>query len=71
MHSEPLLVDFELGSTDQCFVVDLLSDEFVLTKGVSGLTGDGVYGPFFHLLLYSTIQHEKGLPCTLLNTQDR
>ncbi len=67
--SEAFLVDGV--RTDQCFVVDLLSDEFVLAERVSGLSGDGVYRPFLHLLLYSTIQHEERLTCTLLDTDNR
>ncbi len=50
----------------QCLVVNLLPDEFVLTEGVSGFSGDGVYWAFFHLLFYSTVQHEERLTCTLL-----
>lgn len=52
--------------TDQCFVVNLLSDELVLTKGVAGFSCDGVDGSLLHLLLDGTVKHEKRLPGTLL-----
>lgn len=61
-----MCVSAAFRAADQCFVVDLLSDELVLTEGVSGLSGDGVDGTFLHLLLYSTIQHEERLAGTLL-----
>ncbi len=50
----------------QLFVVDLLSDEFVFAQRVASLSSDGVDGPFLHLLLYGTVQHEERLACTLL-----
>ncbi len=34
--------------------------------GSIGLSGDGVYRAFFHLLFHSTVQHEERLTCTLL-----
>lgn len=57
--------------TDQCLVVYLLPDEFILAEGVTGLSGDGVYWSLFHLLLHGTVQHEEGLTSTLLRTQRR
>ncbi len=59
-------VAMSVCDADQCLVVNLLPDEFVLTEGVSGFSGDGVYRAFFHLLFYSTVQHEERLTCTLL-----
>lgn len=52
--------------TYQGFVLDLLADELVFTKGVAGLSSDGVDGPLFHLLLDGAVQHEQRLPSTLL-----
>lgn len=57
--------------TYQGFVLDLLADELVFTKGVAGLSSDGVNGPLFHLLLDGAVQHEQRLPCTLLWTHTR
>lgn len=50
----------------QCLVVNLLSDEFVLTERVASLSCDGVNGAFLHLLLDGTEEREKRLSCTLL-----
>lgn len=58
-----------LGSPDwtyQSLVVNLLPDEFVLAEGVAGFSGDRVYRPLLHLLLYGTVQHEERLAGTLL-----
>lgn len=58
-----------MGSPDwtyQSLVVNLLPDEFVLAEGVAGFSGDGVYRPLLHLLLYGTVQHEERLAGTLL-----
>lgn len=52
--------------TDQCFVVNLLPDEFVLAEGVAGFSCDGVNGSLLHLLLDGTVQHEQRLAGTLL-----
>lgn len=60
-----------VGGTNQSFVVDLLSDEFVLAERVAGFTGDSVYWSFFHLLFYGTIQHKERFTSTLLYTQKR
>lgn len=54
--------------TYQGFVLDLLSDELVLTQGIAGLTSDGVDGPLLHLLLDGAVQHEQRLPSTILST---
>lgn len=56
-------------STDQSLVVNLLSDEFVLAKGVAGFSRDRVYWSLFHLLLHGTVQHEERLTSTLLETE--
>lgn len=53
-------------STDQSFVVNLLSDEFILTEGIAGFACDCIYWPFFHLLLHSTVKHEERLTSTFL-----
>lgn len=50
----------------QRLVLNLLPDEFVLTEGVAGLSGDGVYGPLLHLLFDGAEQHEERLASTLL-----
>ena len=50
----------------QCLVVDLLSDELVLTKRVACLSGDGVNGAFLHLLLDGTEEGEEGFARALL-----
>lgn len=55
----------------QLFVVNLLSDEFVFTQRIAGLSGDGIDWPLLHLLLYGTVEHEKGLTCALLTETDR
>lgn len=55
--------------TDQCFVVNLLSDELVLTKRIAGLSCDGVNGALLHLLLDGTVQHEQRFSRTLLHKQ--
>lgn len=52
--------------TDQCFVVDLLPDELVLTERVAGLSCNGINGSLLHLLLDGTVEHEQRLPGTLL-----
>lgn len=52
--------------TYQSLVVNLLPDEFVLAEGVAGLSGDRVYRPLLHLLLYGTVEHEERLAGTLL-----
>lgn len=52
--------------TYQGFILDLLADELVLAQGVAGLSGDGVNGPLFHLLLDGAVQHEQGLAGTIL-----
>ena len=50
----------------QRLVVNLLSDELVLTEGVACLSCDGVNGAFLHLLLDGTEEGEERFPCTLL-----
>lgn len=55
-----------LKSTDQCLVVNLLSDEFILTEGITSFSCDCIYWPLFHLLLHGTVQHEKRLTGTFL-----
>lgn len=52
--------------TDQCFVVNLLPDEFVLAEGVAGFSCDGINGSLLHLLLDGTVQHEQRLAGALL-----
>lgn len=58
-------------TTDQSFVVNLLSDELVLAEGVAGFSRDGVYGPLLHLLLDGTVKHEQRLPGTFLVRKQR
>jgi len=50
----------------QGLVVNLLSDELVLTERVASLSCDGVNGAFLHLLLDGTEEGEERLACTLL-----
>lgn len=57
------------NNADQCFVVNLLPDELVLTEGVAGFSCDGVYGSLLHLLLDGTVKHEQGLASTLLKRE--
>lgn len=52
--------------TNQCFVLYLLSYELIFTERVAGFSCDGIYRPFLHLLLYSTIEHKQRLSSTLL-----
>lgn len=55
--------------TDQCLVVNLLPDEFVLAQRVAGLSCDRVYRTLLHLLLHGTVQHKERLTSTLLETE--
>lgn len=50
----------------QRLVVNLLSDELVLTERVACLSCDGVNGAFLHLLLDGTEEGEERFACTLL-----
>lgn len=52
--------------THQCLVFDLLSDQLVLTQGITCLSSDGIYGSLLHLLFDGTKQHEERLASTLL-----
>lgn len=56
--------------TDQCLVVNLLSDEFVLAQRIAGLSCDRVYRTLLHLLLHGTIQHKERLASTLLDEEE-
>lgn len=52
--------------THQGLVFNLLSDELVLTEGITCLSSDGIYGSLLHLLFDGTEQHEERLASTLL-----
>lgn len=46
--------------------VNALPNEFLLRQGVTSLRGDGIHGPFVHLLLDGPEEHVQRLPGTLL-----
>ncbi len=68
MHKNEYRPNFFLNvfMTHQRLVFNLLSDEFVLTKGIASLSSDGVDGSLLHLLFDGTEQHEERLASTLL-----
>lgn len=58
--------------THQSLVLNLLSDQLVLTEGVTGFSCDGINRTFLHLLLDGTVEHEERLSSTFLpNKRDR
>lgn len=57
-------------STDQSFVVNLLSDKFILAQRVAGFSCDAVNRPLFHLLLHGAVQHEERLTGTFLRRKN-
>lgn len=52
--------------THQSLVLNLLSNQLILTEGVTGFSCDGINRTFLHLLLDGTVEHEEWLSSTFL-----